>query len=152
MNFYSLPRTVLSTFNSWPCFSWKHCELFLSTASMSIVNYTRFLFMITYFDQSNSFSCFHEFYLHCTYLISMYIAGFHCHSIIKTIRQIKSRIREVKEDEYSNSLAKICATFRAGDIRRKCFTQICKAMHGDSRFESLWRTQMWRLKAETHVI
>ena len=48
------------------------------------------------------------------------IAGFHCHTIIKTIQQIKSRIKEVKEDEYSNSLAKIqvSAMFRAGDIRR----------------------------------
>ena len=36
------------------------------------------------------------------------------------IQQIKSRIKEIKEDEYSNSLAKlqICAMFRAGDIRR----------------------------------
>ena len=48
------------------------------------------------------------------------IAGFHCHTIIKTIEQIQSRIKEIKEDEYSNSLAKIqvCAMFRAGDIRR----------------------------------
>ena len=48
------------------------------------------------------------------------IAGFHFHTIIKTIQQIKSRIKEVKEDEYSNSLPKIqvCAMFRAGDIRR----------------------------------
>ena len=48
------------------------------------------------------------------------IVGFHCHNIIKTIQQIKSRIKEVKEDEHSNSLAKIqaCAIFRAGDIRR----------------------------------
>ena len=45
---------------------------------------------------------------------------FHRHTIIKTIQQIKSRIKEVKEDEYSDSLAKIqvCAMFRAGDIRR----------------------------------
>ena len=36
------------------------------------------------------------------------------------MKQIKSRIKEVKENEYSNSLAKIqvCAMFRAGDIRR----------------------------------
>ena len=49
------------------------------------------------------------------------IAGFHCHPIIiKTIQQIKSRIKEIKEDEYSNSLAKVqvCAIFRAEDIRR----------------------------------
>ena len=47
------------------------------------------------------------------------IAGFQCHTIIKTIEQIKSRIKEVKENEYSNSLAKIqvCAKFRAGDVR-----------------------------------
>ena len=46
------------------------------------------------------------------------IAGFHCHTIIKTIQQIKSIITEIKEDEYSNSLAKIhvCAMFCAGDI------------------------------------
>ena len=27
------------------------------------------------------------------------IAGFHCHTIIKTIQQITSRIKETKEDE-----------------------------------------------------
>ena len=58
------------------------------------------------------------------------IAGFHCHSIIKTIQHIKSRIKEVKEDEHSNSLAKIrvCAIFRAGDIRRNVlleFIRLC---------------------------
>ena len=43
------------------------------------------------------------------------IAGFHCHTTIKTIQQIKSRIKEEKEDEHSNSVAKIqvCAMFRA---------------------------------------
>ena len=42
------------------------------------------------------------------------IGGFHCHTIIKTIQQIKSRIKEINEDEYSNSLAKVqvCAMFR----------------------------------------
>ena len=58
------------------------------------------------------------------------MAGFHCHTIIKTIQQIKSRIKEIKEDEYSNSLAKlqICAMFRAGDIRRNVllkFINLC---------------------------
>ena len=58
------------------------------------------------------------------------IEGFHCHTIIKTIQQIKSRIKEVKEDEHSNSLAKIqvCAIFRAGDIRRNVllkFIRLC---------------------------
>ena len=51
---------------------------------------------------------------------SLFIAGFHCYTIVKTIQQIKSKIKEIKEDEYSNSLAKVevCAIFRAGDIRR----------------------------------
>ena len=58
------------------------------------------------------------------------IAGFQCHTIIKTIQQIKSRIKEVKEDEHSNSVAKIqvCAIFRAGDIRRNVllkFIRLC---------------------------
>ena len=43
---------------------------------------------------------------------------------------IKSRIKEEKEDEYSNSVAKIqvCAMFRAGDIRRNVllkFIRLC---------------------------
>ena len=51
------------------------------------------------------------------------IAGFHCHTIMKTIQQIKSRIKEIKDDEYSKSLTKVqvCAMFRAGDIRRNVF-------------------------------
>ena len=58
------------------------------------------------------------------------IAGFHCHIIIKTIKQIKSTIKEIKKDEYSNSLTKVqvCAMFRAGDIRRNVllkFIRLC---------------------------
>ena len=58
------------------------------------------------------------------------IASFHCHTIIKTKQQIKSRIKEVKEDEYSKRLAKIqvCATFCAGDIQRHVllkFIRLC---------------------------
>ena len=58
------------------------------------------------------------------------IAGFHCHTTIKTIQQIKSRIKEEKEDEYSNSVVKIqvYAMFRAGDIRRNVllkFIRLC---------------------------
>ena len=55
-----------------------------------------------------------------TFIYLSPIAGFHCHTIIKTIQQIKSRVKEIKGDEHSNSLAKIqvCAIFRAGDIRR----------------------------------
>ena len=64
------------------------------------------------------------------FMIEQLIAGFHCHTTIKTIQQIKSRIKEEKEDEYSNSFAKIqiCAMFRAGDIRRNAllkFIRLC---------------------------
>ena len=47
------------------------------------------------------------------------MAGFHCHTVIKTIQQITLRTEEVKEDKHSNSLAEIqvCAMCRAGDIR-----------------------------------
>ena len=56
--------------------------------------------------------------------------SFHCHTTIKTIQQIKSRIKEEKEDEYLNSVAKIqvCAMFRAGDVRRNVllkFIRLC---------------------------
>ena len=58
------------------------------------------------------------------------IAGFHCHTIIKTIQEIDSTFKEIKEDKYSNSLAKVqfCSMFRAGDIRRNVllkFTGLC---------------------------
>ena len=64
---------------------------------------------------------------------------FHCHTTIKTIQQIKSRIKEGKEDEYSNSVAKIqdCAMFRAGDVRRNVLLKFIKAMYGDTMFVSL---------------
>ena len=62
-----------------------------------------------------------------------FFADFHCHTTIKTIQQIKSRIKEEKEDEYSDSVAKIqvCAMFRAGDIRRNVllkFVRLCIEM------------------------
>ena len=52
------------------------------------------------------------------YARSLVYCRFHCHTIIKTIQQIKSGIKEIKEDEYTNSLTKIqvCAMLRAGDI------------------------------------
>ena len=57
-------------------------------------------------------------------------ASLNCHTIIKTIQQIKSRIKEIKEDEYSDSLTKVqvCAMFRAGNIRRNVllkFIRLC---------------------------
>ena len=56
------------------------------------------------------------------------IVGFHCNNIIKTIQQIRSRIKEEKEDEYSNSVAKIqvCAMFRTGDFRRNVFLKFIR--------------------------
>ena len=63
-------------------------------------------------------------------IVTSTIADFDCHTIIKTIQQINSRIKEIKEDEYSNSLTKVqvCAIFRAGDIRRNVllkFIRLC---------------------------
>ena len=74
----------------------------------------------------------HEKCEHHTIVYHHSIAGLHCHTIIKTIQQLKSRIKVVKEDEYSNSLTKIqvCAMFRAGGIQRKRCTHIYKAMYG----------------------
>ena len=76
------------------------------------------------------------------------IAGFHWHIIIKTIQKIKTRIKEAKQDECSNSLAKIqvCAMFRAGDIRRNVLLK-----HGDAMFVALWGAQMWRPEANKNV-
>ena len=49
-----------------------------------------------------------------------FFAPIHCFTIIKAIQKIKSRIKEIKEDEYPRGLLKIqvCAMFRAGDIQR----------------------------------
>ena len=58
------------------------------------------------------------------------IGGFHCNDIIKTIQPIKSRVKEVKADEYSNSLAKIqvCVMFHAGDIQRNVLLKFMNCM------------------------
>ena len=83
------------------------------------------------------------------------IAGFHCHTIIKTIQQIKARIKEVKEDEHSNSLAKIqvCAIFPAGDIRRNVllkFIRIC--LETPCLYPSEGHKYGGRKLTKTHVI
>ena len=80
------------------------------------------------------------------------IASFHCHTIIKTIQQIK--LSQIKHDEYSNSLAKVqvCAMFRAGDIRSNIFLKFIKALYGDAMLPSLREEQMWRPEAKTYVI
>ena len=86
---------------------------------------------------------------------SFSIAGFHCHTTIKTIQQIKSRIKEEKEDEYSKSVAKIqvCAMFRAGDIRRNVllkFIRLC--METPYLCPSEGHKYGGRKLAKTHVI
>ena len=65
------------------------------------------------------------------------IAGFHCQTVIETIQQLKSRIKEIKEDEYSNSLANlhICAT----------------PYLWDAMFVSLSGAQIWRPKAKENI-
>ena len=62
-----------------------------------------------------------------------------CHSKqikikFKTVRQIKSRIREKKDGEYGKTPAKIqfTATFLMQDIQRKRFTQIYSNLYGDA--------------------
>jgi len=81
-----------------------------------------------------------------------HIACFHCCTIIKTIQQIKSRIKEVKEDEYWNGLAKIqvCAKFRAGDVGRNVLLKFI-SVFGDAMFLSLWRAQIWRPEANKSI-
>ena len=86
-------------------------------------------------DFANKFNAFfHLLQLICEYMkhdsFCQLIADFLCHSNIKTMQQIKSTIKEVKEGEYSNSLAKIqvCAMFRVEDIRRNVllkFRRLC---------------------------
>ena len=76
--------------------------------------------------------------------------GFHCHTTFKTIQQIKSRIKEEKEDEYSNSVAKIqvdLCNVLCGRYSKKCFTQIYKAMCGDAIFVS----QIWQPEAGKNI-
>ena len=78
------------------------------------------------------------------------IAGFHCHTIIKTIQQIKSRFKEIKEDEYTNSLARIrvCAMFRAEIFEEMFYSNShSKALCGDAMFVSLLGAQIWRPEA-----
>ena len=81
------------------------------------------------------------------------IATFHCLTNIKTIQQIKSGIKEIKEDEYTNSLAKdscLCDVSR-GRYSRKHFTQIHKSLYGDAMFVSLRGVQIWRPEANKNI-
>ena len=56
---------------------------------------------------------------------------------MKTIQQIKSGIKEIKEDEYSNSLAKVQVDVSCERYSKKCLTQIYRALYGDAMFVSL---------------
>ena len=58
--------------------------------------------------------------------VAQLIGGFHYHTIIKTIKQLNSRIKEIRKDQYLNSFAKIqvCATFCAGVIQRNVLIEL----------------------------
>ena len=77
------------------------------------------------------------------------IAGFHCHTIIKTIQQNKvknqrgKRRRTFKQSRKDSGLC----DFSCGRYSKKCFTQIYKAMYEDAMFMSLWAAQIWRPEA-----
>ena len=86
-----------------------------------------------------------------------WIAGFQCHAIpekikikIKTIQQIKSRIRGKKEGKYANTLAKIHVTaiFLMEATRRNVlpkFIEICMetpCCPYASRWASTWRKHL----------
>ena len=93
------------------------------------------------------------------YARSLVYCRFHCHTIIKTIQQIKSRIKEIKEDEYTNSLAKIqvCAMFRAGDIGgnivlkfiRLCMETPCLCPSEGHKYGG--RAQIWPPEANKNI-
>ena len=57
---------------------------------------------------------------------------------MKTIQQIKSRIKKIKEDEYSKSHkdSGLCDV-SCGRYSKKCSSQIYKALHGDAMFVSI---------------
>ena len=96
--------------------------------------------------------CF-KFNLYCVIgLFQPHNAGFHCHTIIKNIQQIKSRTKQEKEDEYSNSVAKIqvCAMFRAGDTVLLKFIRLC--METPYLCPSEGHKYGGRKLAKTHVI
>ena len=54
------------------------------------------------------------------------IIGFHRHTVIKTIQQIKSRFKELTEDKQKVSQRFRSAMFHAGDIRRNVFLKFIK--------------------------
>ena len=80
-------------------------------------------------------------------LFEQTIAGFHCHTIIKAIKQ-KSRMKEIKEDQYSNSLTKIevCEMLRVGDTRSNVllkFIRLC--------METPCLCPVWRPETNKHM-
>ena len=63
---------------------------------------------------------------------------------MQTIQYRKSRIWEMKEDNYRKSLAKIISRLcgiKYAKYSGKCYTQIHKTLHGDAILVSL--TQTW---------
>ena len=76
------------------------------------------------------------------------IAGFHCHIIIKTIKQIKSTIKEIFKQSHKGS--GLCDV-SCGRYSKKCFTQIYKTLYGDDMFVSFSGAQKWRPEADKNI-
>ena len=65
---------------------------------------------------------------------------------MQTIQHRKSRIWEMKEDNYTKSLAKIISGLcgiKYAKYSGKCYTQIHKTLNGDAILVSLRGAQTW---------
>ena len=65
---------------------------------------------------------------------------------MQTIQYRKSRIWEMKEDNYTKSLAKIISGLcgiKYAKYSGKCYTQIHKTLHGDAILVWLRAAQTW---------
>ena len=72
---------------------------------------------------------------------------------VQTIQYRKSRIWEMKEDEYTKSLYKnqVCAIFWKARYLEKRFTQIYKALYGNAMLVSLSGTPIWLLETNRNI-
>ena len=76
---------------------------------------------------------------------------------MQTIQYKKSRICEMKEDEYTISLAKnqVCAIFQMRDIQTNVipgrYTQIYEALYGNAMVVSFSGTPRWRPETNRNI-
>ena len=72
---------------------------------------------------------------------------------MQTIQYKKSRIWEMKEDEYTKSLAKnqVRAISQMRDIQSKRYTQIYKALYGNTMVVSFSGTPRWRPETNRNI-